>query len=37
MTEHLKNSEYKLEWIQVRNLAVVWPEAQRSCNTTATA
>jgi len=26
---HLSTKEYKLEWIAVRNLAVVWPEAQR--------
>ena len=25
----LSSKDYKLEWIRVRDLAVVWPEAQR--------
>ena len=29
MAANLSAKQYKLEWIAVRNLAVVWPEAQR--------
>jgi uncharacterized protein DUF6551 len=29
MAQNLKSANYKLEWIPVRNLAVVWREAQR--------
>src|SRR5262245_47168180 len=29
MANPLSKSTYKLEWIPCRNLAVVWPEAQR--------
>jgi hypothetical protein len=29
MANELSSKKYKIEWIAVRNLAVVWPEAQR--------
>jgi hypothetical protein len=32
MTDNLIPKDYKLEWIAVRNLSVVWPEAQRKIN-----